>query len=88
MMHNLTPGPQLFLTKADTINTLFAGFMVANCFMLLLGLLGQPLFVKIVSIPKRILVPTIIDVYKRQDEASGTDPSQVRSVRQNRKRRG
>lgn len=60
MMHNLTPGPQLFLTKAATVNTLFAGFMVANCFMLILGLLGQPLFVKIVSIPKRILVPVII----------------------------
>ncbi|MFQ9704882.1 MAG: hypothetical protein ACLR0U_28885 [Enterocloster clostridioformis] len=25
-MHNLTPGPQLFLTKAETVNTLFAGF--------------------------------------------------------------
>lgn len=60
MMHNLTPGPQLFLTKAATVNTLFAGFIVANIFMLLLGLLGQPLFVKIVSIPKRILVPIII----------------------------
>ena len=60
MMHNLTPGPQLFLTKAETVNTLFAGFMVANVFMLILGFLGQPLFVKIVSIPKRILVPVII----------------------------
>lgn len=60
MMHNLTPGPQLFLTKAETVNTLFAGFMVANVFMLVLGFLGQPLFVKIVSIPKRILVPVII----------------------------
>lgn len=60
MMHNLTPGPQLFLTKAETVNTLFAGFMLANVFMLILGFLGQPLFVKIVSIPKRILVPVII----------------------------
>ncbi|MFQ9704883.1 MAG: tripartite tricarboxylate transporter permease [Enterocloster clostridioformis] len=34
--------------------------MVANVFMLILGFLGQPLFVKIVSIPKRILVPVII----------------------------
>lgn len=60
MMHNLTPGPQLFLTKAETVNTLFAGFMLANVFMLILGFLGQPLFVKIVSIPKRVLVPVII----------------------------
>ncbi|WP_455649575.1 tripartite tricarboxylate transporter permease [Enterocloster citroniae] len=60
MMHNLTPGPQLFLTKAETVNTLFAGFMLANVCMLILGFLGQPLFVKIVSIPKRVLVPVII----------------------------
>ncbi|MCC8085188.1 MAG: tripartite tricarboxylate transporter permease, partial [Clostridium sp.] len=60
MMHNLTPGPQLFLTKAETVNTLFAGFIIANVCMLILGFLGQPLFVKIVSIPKRVLVPVII----------------------------
>lgn len=60
MIHNLTPGPMLFVEKADIVNTLFIGFMAANVFMLILGLLGIPLFVKIVQIPKRILVPVVI----------------------------
>ena len=59
-MHNLTPGPNLFLTQLPTVRTIFAGFMLANVCFLVLGLLCQPLFVKIVSIPKRILVPIIL----------------------------
>lgn len=31
MMHNLTPGPLLFVEKAETVNTLFAGFMLRMC---------------------------------------------------------
>jgi putative tricarboxylic transport membrane protein len=60
MIHNLTPGPMLFVEKAPVVNTLFLGFMLANIFMLVLGLLGIRLFVKIVQIPRRILVPIII----------------------------
>ena len=59
-MHNMTPGPSLFLTKLADVHTIFAGFMLANVFVLALGLLGQGMFVKIVSIPKRILVPVIM----------------------------
>lgn len=59
-MHNLIPGPQLFLTKLSTVHTIFAGFMLANVFVLILGLAAQPLFVKIVSIPKRVLIPVIL----------------------------
>lgn len=59
-MHNMTPGPSLFLTKLTDVHTIFAGFMLANIFVLCLGLTGQNLFVKIVSIPKRILVPVIM----------------------------
>ena len=59
-MHNLIPGPQLFMNHAATVNTIFAGFMLANVLVLILGFAGQPLFVKIVSIPKRILIPVIL----------------------------
>ncbi len=59
-MHNMTPGPALFLTRLTDVHTIFAGFMLANVFVLTLGLLGQNMFVKIVSIPKRILVPVIM----------------------------
>ena len=60
MIHNMTPGPMLFVEKAVTVNTLFIGLMLANLFMLLLGLSGIPLFVKIVQIPRKILVPVVI----------------------------
>lgn len=57
--HNLIPGPQLFMTHLSTVQTIFAGFMLANIFVLILGFVAQPLFVKIVSIPKRVLIPVI-----------------------------
>ncbi len=60
MVHNLTPGPQLFVDQAETVYTLFAGFMLANVFMLILGLSGLRAFVKIVSIPRQVLVPVIM----------------------------
>jgi putative tricarboxylic transport membrane protein len=60
MVHNLIPGPQLFIEHRATVYTIFAGFMLANLIMLILGLSGQRLFVKIVSIPKQILTPAII----------------------------
>lgn len=59
-MHNMTPGPSLFITKLADVHTIFAGFMLANVFVLLLGMLGQNMFVKIVSVPKRILIPVIM----------------------------
>ncbi|NLI90069.1 MAG: C4-dicarboxylate ABC transporter permease [Epulopiscium sp.] len=60
MVHNLIPGPQLFVDHAPTVYTIFAGFMIANIVMLILGLSGQRLFVKVVSIPKQVLIPSII----------------------------
>lgn len=60
MMHNLTPGPQLFIEHALTVNTLFAGFFIANLVMLILGLSNVKNFVKIVNIPKNLLVPVVM----------------------------
>lgn len=60
MMFNLTPGPQLFIEHALTIKTLFVGFFIANLVMMILGLSNVKNFVKIVNIPKRILVPIVM----------------------------
>jgi putative tricarboxylic transport membrane protein len=59
MMFNLTPGPQLFVENALTVNTLFAGFFLANLVMLILGLSNVRNFAKIVKIPKSTLVPIV-----------------------------
>jgi putative tricarboxylic transport membrane protein len=60
MVHNLIPGPLLFVQHAATVNTIFIGFMIANVMMLALGFSGIPLFVKIVQIPRKILIPIIV----------------------------
>ncbi len=60
MVHNLVPGPQLFVDQPVIVNSLFVGFMLANVAMLIFGLSGIRLFTKIVSIPKYILVPIIM----------------------------
>ncbi|MCF0238069.1 MAG: tripartite tricarboxylate transporter permease [Sphaerochaetaceae bacterium] len=60
MVHNLVPGPQLFVDQPVIVNSLFLGFMLANIAMLIFGLSGIKLFTKIVSIPKYILVPIIM----------------------------
>ncbi len=60
MMYNLTPGPQLFVENAVTVKTLFVGFFIANFVMLTLGLSNVKNFVKIVNIPKQVLVPIVM----------------------------
>lgn len=60
MVFNLTPGPMLFVEQALVVNTIFAGFMIANVFMLVMGLSGIKIFTKIVQIPRPVLVPIII----------------------------
>jgi len=42
------------------VNTLFAGFFIANLVMLILGLSNVKNFVKIVNIPKNLLVPVVM----------------------------
>ncbi len=60
MVFNLTPGPQLFVEQALVVNTLFAGFMIANVLMLIMGLSGVKIFSKIVQIPRPVLVPIVM----------------------------
>ncbi len=60
MIHNLTPGPMLFVEQSFIVNSLFVGFMLANVVMLIAGLSGIRAFTKIVSIPKPILNPIIV----------------------------
>ena len=60
MVHNLTPGPMLFVEQGFIVNSLFVGFMLANLVMLIAGLSGIRAFTKIVQIPKSILNPVIV----------------------------
>lgn len=59
-MQGLQPGPLLFKEQASTVYMIFAGLLVANIIMLILGLLGSRVFPKITNIPQEILTPAII----------------------------
>ena len=59
MIHNLTPGPELFIKEPELVNALFASMFVANAFMAGIGVLGGRLWVRVCDIPKTILFPLI-----------------------------
>lgn len=61
-LHNVTPGPELFKNNATLVYGLFASLFVGNMFMLLVGLLGNKLWVKMIAAPKAILFPVIMAV--------------------------
>ncbi|AOT72124.1 tripartite tricarboxylate transporter permease [Geosporobacter ferrireducens] len=59
IMQGLQPGPLLFRDHGPLVYTIFAGFLMANVFMLILGLVGIRFFTKIIAIPSYILTPVI-----------------------------
>jgi len=62
MIHDIVPGPLLFVERPDIIYSLFAALLIANFVMLGLGLFGARLWVKVTVIPKKILLPMILVV--------------------------
>lgn len=55
MIHKLTPGPQLFLNSPDLMYGLFAAMLLANLVLLLVGLAGSRLWIRVTDIPKPVL---------------------------------
>ena len=62
MIHDLVPGPMLFVERPDIIYSLFAALLIANIVMLGLGLFGARLWVKVTIIPKKVLMPVILAI--------------------------
>jgi putative tricarboxylic transport membrane protein len=60
MVHGLTPGPLLFTHSGNVVYSIFASLIVANIMMLIIEYGGMRGFVKLLSIPKYILLPTIM----------------------------
>ena len=58
-LHNLTPGPLLFENQADVVYGIFAAMLVSSIIMLFMEFFGLRIFVKLLSIPKYILLPCI-----------------------------
>lgn len=60
VVQGIQPGPQLFATSGELVYTLFAGMIIANILMVIFGISGIRLFVKILLVPKKMLAPLIL----------------------------
>lgn len=55
MIHDLTPGPQLFIRNPDMIYAIFAAMLIAQFVLLIVGMAGGRLWVMVAHIPKELL---------------------------------
>lgn len=59
-IHGLVPGQSLFTEHADVVYTFFGGMFLVTFFMLLIGILGIPLFSSIVKIDIKKIIPFVL----------------------------
>ena len=73
MLHGMRPGPLLMSEHPELIYTIYIGFFVAEFFMLAIGLLGIPLWVKLISLRNSMLTPLILGISLIGSYALGND---------------
>ena len=59
MIHDLVPGPRLFAERPDLVYGLFVALLLANATLLVLGMAGSQLWVRVARVPRRILLPLV-----------------------------
>lgn len=62
IIQGLRPGPDLFTVHGKITYTFFAGFVIVNIFMLILGLFAVRLFAKVSKVSDDILIPIIFSL--------------------------
>lgn len=60
MIHGIQPGPLLFVSQGALVYTVFAALVLSALMMLLCEFYGMRIFVKLLGIPKNILLPVIL----------------------------
>lgn len=60
MIHGIQPGPAMFQQNMDLVSTIFLGMIIANIFILVIGLRGAKYFARLLAIPEPILYSTIL----------------------------
>lgn len=60
MLVGVRPGPQLFRDYAYEMQVFFIAFLVMQLLTLVFGAIGTPLWIKILNIPKGILMPAVM----------------------------
>jgi putative tricarboxylic transport membrane protein len=59
MIHGVQPGPLLFKESPDVVYGVFAALFVANIMFVIFEYFGINLFIKVLKIPKHILLPIV-----------------------------
>ncbi len=59
LVHGLNPGPEMFVDEPELVYGMFASMFMANAFILVVGLLGAQLFVRVTDLSKKLLYPLI-----------------------------
>jgi putative tricarboxylic transport membrane protein len=59
LVHGLAPGPLLFIERADFAYGVIFSFFWANIFNLVIALAGLRLLIKLIALPRTILMPAI-----------------------------
>lgn len=62
LVHGVTPGPLLIQENAALVYAIYAGFMIAVLMMLVVGLAGIPLWVRILSLRRSTLTPLVLGI--------------------------
>ncbi len=60
MMQGITMGPMLFVNNSKLIYTIFACLAIGNVAMLVVEYFGMPVFLKLVSVPKYVLLSVVM----------------------------
>lgn len=60
LLQGLTPGPRLFWERRDLIYGMYTSLVLANLFMLGIGLVAVRFVASITRIPKRVLIPLVM----------------------------
>lgn len=59
MVHGITPGPLLFDKQGPLVYTVFAAVLIGTLLMLILEFCGLRIFIKLLLVPKHILLPIV-----------------------------
>lgn len=62
MVHGIAPGPMLFVNQGPLVYTIFAAVFIATILMLVVEFGGLRIFIKLLSVPKHILIPIIFSL--------------------------
>lgn len=60
MIHGIQPGPMLFITQGEFVYTIFAALILSAVMMLILEFWGLRVFIRLLAIPKHVLLPVIV----------------------------